>query len=68
MKFVINEMINKSKVSVPKSIYTHTYIIVSSAPMFPRRRTTSAFYIHRARTSTLFVKKGVKMYSVACQL
>ena len=33
-----------------------------------RGRTSSAFYTHRARTSTMLVKKSVKMHSVACQL
>ena len=38
------------------------------APMSPRGGTYSAIYTHRTRTSTMFVKKSVTMYSVACQL
>ena len=39
-----------------------------SAPMSLRGRAYSAVYTHGARTSTMFVKKSVKMHSVACQL
>ena len=38
----------------------------ASAPMSPGRRTSSDLYTHR--TGTMFVKKSVKMNSVACQL
>ena len=40
----------------------------STAPIAPGSRTSSAFYTHRTRTSTIVVKKNVKMHSVACQL
>ena len=34
----------------------------------PGGRISSIFYTHRTRTSTMFVKKSVKLHSVACQL
>ena len=41
---------------------------ISLAPMYLREKSSSAFYTHRTRTSTMFVKKSVKMHSVACWL
>ena len=35
-------------------------------PMSPGGRTSSVFYTHRTWTSTIFVKKSVKMHSLAC--
>ena len=46
---------------------TYNYLLKSS-PMSLRGPLSSAFCTHRARTSTMFVKKSVKMCSVACQL
>ena len=40
---------------------------VVHAPMSLRGRSSAAFYTHRTRTLTMFVKKNVKMHSVACQ-
>ena len=34
----------------------------------PGARTSLAFYTNRIRTSTMFFKESVKMYSVTCQL
>ena len=41
---------------------------LTSPPITSGGRTSSAFYTHRTRTSTMSVKKSVKMHSVACQL
>ena len=38
--------------------YIHTYYM--SAPIAPGGQTSSAFYAHRTRTSTMFVKKERK--------
>ena len=44
-------------------VYSHM-----SAPIAPACRTSLAFYTHRTRASRLFIKKSVKLHSVACQL
>ena len=43
-------------------------VLIHNAPIVPGVQTYSAFYTHRLRTSTMFVKKTVKMNSVAWQL
>ena len=45
-----------------------SYITCFSAPISPGGWRSSAFYTHRTRTSTMFVKKSLKMHSVACHL
>ena len=44
------------------------YARVCTAPIALGGRTSSTFYTYRTRTTTMFVKKSVKMHSVAYQL
>ena len=47
---------------------TYVSYAQTSAPKSPRGRTSSPFYTHRVRSSTMFVKNSVKMHSVASKL
>ena len=51
----------------PKEIFTRIIYKQTLASMSSRGSTFSALYTYKTRTSTKFVKKSVKMYSVACQ-
>ena len=47
---------------------TGILVYITSAPIATGGQTPLAFYTHRARTSTMFVKKNVKMHSIVYQI
>ena len=67
--FIINKVLRTSgtgyRLNGLKEL-TQTHNII--ATMALKGRSSSALYAHTTQTSTIFVKKSIKLHSVACQL